>query len=98
MKPFPGINVVTQFVPLLAEISRQCEQQEEVLSAKNQEIQCLEKRLREQELVYRKEMGEADIEKKQQRYITKLMEDEERKRSRNVTGHQAIPKTKPKKR
>lgn len=86
------------FFCLIVEITRQCEKQEEVLSAKNMEIQCLEKRLREQELMYRKEMSEADIERKQQRYIAKLLEEDERKRSRNVAGHQAIPKTKQKKR
>lgn len=69
-----------------------------MLSVKTQEIRTLEKRLQEQEMMFRKEMNEADIERKQQRYISKMLEEDERKKQRNVNSHQAIPKTKPKKR
>ncbi|XP_053408043.1 spermatogenesis-associated protein 24-like [Mercenaria mercenaria] len=75
-----------------SEISRQCELQEDILSSKNSEIKTLEKKLQEQQNLYKKELTEAEIEKKQQRYIAKMMEEQERKNSRGT--HQAVPKTK----
>ncbi|KAH3705505.1 cyclic nucleotide-gated cation channel beta-3-like [Dreissena polymorpha] len=80
-----------------SEMARHCEQQEAVLSAKDSEIAGLERRLKEQELLYRKEVSESDIEKKQQRYIATVLAEEERKKSRTgTTSHLAVPKTKPK--
>lgn len=66
--------------------------QEEVLNAKNFEIKNLERKLQEQQNLYKKEISEAEIEKRQQRYIAKMMEEQERKNSRAT--HQAVPKTK----
>ena len=76
-----------------SEIVRQCEKQEEILNAKTQEIQTLESKLRQQESLYKKEMGEAEIEKQQQRYIAKMLEEQDRKKVRGMS--QAVPKTKP---
>ncbi|XP_060565999.1 spermatogenesis-associated protein 24-like [Ruditapes philippinarum] len=75
-----------------SEFSRTCEMQEEILNSKNSEIKDLERKLQEQQSLYKKEITEAEIEKKQQRYIAKMMEEQERKNSR--TSHQAVPKTK----
>lgn len=79
-------------INLLLEIARQCEKQEEILHAKTQEIQLLENRLRQQESQYKKDIGEAEIEKQQQRYIAKMMEEQDRKKVRGMS--QAVPKTK----
>ncbi|XP_052773996.1 golgin subfamily A member 6-like protein 25 [Mya arenaria] len=93
-----------------SEMSQHFEKQEAILTAKDEEIANLERRIKEQGLLYRKEMSEADIEKKQQRYIARLLEEEERKRSRNPStvtrnntntarnpAQMGVPKTKGKK-
>ena len=85
--------MVTDFCLLcFAEIARQCEKQEEILHAKTQEIQILESKLKQQENQYKKEIGEAEIEKQQQRYIAKMLEEQDRKKVRGMS--QAVPKTK----
>ena len=75
-----------------AEITKQCEKQEEILQSKTLEIQQLENKLRQQETQYKKDIGEAAIEKQQQRYIAKMMEEQDRKKVRGMS--QAVPKTK----
>lgn len=79
-----------------SDIVRQCEMQEQILSAKNNEIKALEKKLQDQQNLYRKEVSEADIERKQQRYIAQMMEEQSRKNARQT--HQAVLKTKANKR
>ncbi|KAL4231590.1 spermatogenesis-associated protein 24 [Mactra antiquata] len=84
-----------------SEISRQCEIQDEILHEKNKEIEKLEKRLQQQEMLYKKEVSEADIEKKQQLYIAKMIEEQERKKERTKnerSTHLSVPKTKSNKR
>ena len=85
--------MVSYSFKFFSEIARQCEKQEEILQTKTQEIQQLEIKLRQQENQYKKEMGEAEIERQQQRYIAKMMEEQDRKKVRG--NSQAVPKSKP---
>jgi hypothetical protein len=69
------------------------EEQEQILNSKKQAIQKLEKKLKVKEIEHKKQLTEVEIERKQQQYINRLMEEQDRKQK---TRNQflAVPKIK----
>lgn len=62
------------------EISKQVEHQEQILNSKKQAIQKLEKKLKVKEIEHKKHLTEVEIEKKQQQYISRLMQEQDQKK------------------
>lgn len=63
------------------------------MSNKKEAIEKLEKKLKEKEIEHKKQVTELEIERKQQQYINRLMEEQEQKK-KTRDRLLAVPKTK----
>ena len=69
------------------------EDQEKVLNSKKEAIQKLERKLKEKEVQHKKQVTELEIERKQQQYISRVMEEQDQKK-KTRDRLLAVPKTK----
>ena len=77
----------------ILEISKKVEDQEKVLNSKKEAIQKLERKLKEKEVQHKKQVTELEIERKQQQYISRVMEEQDQKK-KTRDRLLAVPKTK----
>ena len=83
---------VLQYILFSVEISKKVQEKEEKLSSKEEEIKNLEQKLKTQEITYKKQLTDAEIQRRQEQYISKLLEEQDKKKSRpKVLG---VPKQK----
>ncbi|XP_076101625.1 spermatogenesis-associated protein 24-like [Mytilus galloprovincialis] len=68
------------------DVTKQCEKQQDDLESKTEELKFLEGKVKEQEVVYKKKLNELEIQKKQDRYIAKMMEDQSRRKNKTKTS------------
>lgn len=64
---------------LISEISQKVQKKDDELNSKEHEIKELEKKLKEQQIKYQKRLGDAEIQRKQDQYIAKVMEKQDKK-------------------
>ncbi|XP_052100310.1 spermatogenesis-associated protein 24-like [Mytilus californianus] len=64
------------------DVTKQCEKQQDDLESKTEELKFLEGKVKEQEVVYKKKLNELEIQKKQDRYIAKMMEEQNRRKNK----------------
>ncbi|XP_060064995.1 spermatogenesis-associated protein 24-like [Ylistrum balloti] len=62
-----------------SEISEEVQKKDEELNSKEEEIQQLEKKLKQQQFNYKKKLSDAEIQRKQDQYIAKLLDKQDKK-------------------
>lgn len=68
------------------DISKQCEKQQDDIELKTGALKTLENKVKEQEVVYRKKLNELEIQKKQDRYIASMLQEQSKRKNKTTAG------------
>ncbi|XP_064603496.1 spermatogenesis-associated protein 24-like [Liolophura sinensis] len=78
-----------------SEVEKKKKQQENILESKDKEIESLEKRLKAQDDIYKKQLGEMSVKLQQELYIAKTLDD--KGSSRGGKSSKSVPSSKSRK-